>query len=138
MNYLFIEGYQEAAEKFAEESRLETTLNLSSLSDRTACRVAIQNGQVQEAIEKANDLDPLILDQCPKLYFHLQQQKLIELVREEKIEEAIAFAQNEMAPLGEDHVRFRGVFLCRDCRFREKRVSNLLFVFCVCVWLGQP
>jgi hypothetical protein len=44
------------------------------------------------------------LDTHPKLFFHLQQQKLIELIRNGKIEEAILFAQEELAPRGEEHV----------------------------------
>ncbi|KAA8491046.1 Glucose-induced degradation protein 8-like [Porphyridium purpureum] len=106
MNYLFIEGYQEAAIKFAEESRLETPLDLRALADRTECRVAIQNGDVQLAIEKANEIDPLILDHNSQLFFHLQQQKLIELIRQNKIDAAIDFAQNELAPRGEENPQF--------------------------------
>jgi glucose-induced degradation protein 8 len=34
-----------------------------------------------------------ILDTNPQLYFHLQQQKLIELIRAGKINEALEFAQ---------------------------------------------
>ena len=51
-----------------------------------------------------NDLDPEILDTNPKLFFHLQQQRLIELIRHNKVEEAIEFAQEELAPRGEEHV----------------------------------
>jgi hypothetical protein len=45
-----------------------------------------------------------ILDTNPELYFHLQQQKLIELIRMGKIEEALEFAQEELAPRGEENV----------------------------------
>lgn len=45
-----------------------------------------------------------ILDTNPELYFHLQQQKLIELIRSGKIEEALEFAQEELAPRGEENV----------------------------------
>ena len=45
-----------------------------------------------------------ILDTNPELYFHLQQQKLIELIRAGKINEALEFAQEELAPRGEENV----------------------------------
>jgi hypothetical protein len=47
-----------------------------------------------------------ILDTNPQLYFHLQQQKLIELIRAGKINEALEFAQEELAPRGEENVVF--------------------------------
>ena len=40
------------------------------------------------------------------LYFHLQQQRLIEYIRHGKIEEAIKFAQQELAPRGEEAPEF--------------------------------
>ena len=47
-----------------------------------------------------------ILDTNPGLFFHLQQQKLIEYIRQGQIAEAIQFAQEELAPRGEENVRF--------------------------------
>ena len=46
-----------------------------------------------------------ILDTNPQLFFHLQQQRLIELIRNGKIEEALEFAQEELAPRGEENVK---------------------------------
>lgn len=45
-----------------------------------------------------------ILDTNPQLFFLLQQQKLIELIRNGKTEEALEFAQEELAPRGEENV----------------------------------
>lgn len=50
-------------------------------------------------------LSSQILDTNPQLFFHLQQQRLIELIRAGKIEEALEFAQEELAPRGEENVR---------------------------------
>ena len=36
------------------------------------------------------------------LLFHLQQQKLIELIRDQRVDEAIEFAQNHLAERGEE------------------------------------
>jgi len=69
-------------------------------------RNAVQQGHIQEAIERVNDLNPEILDTNPKLYFRLQQQKLIELIRNGKIDEALLFAQDELAPQGEENKEF--------------------------------
>jgi hypothetical protein len=47
-----------------------------------------------------------ILDTNPSLFFHLQQQKLIELIRSGQITEALQFAQDELAPRGEESPQF--------------------------------
>jgi hypothetical protein len=47
-----------------------------------------------------------ILDTNPALYFHLQQQRLIELIRQGRVDDALVFAQQELAPRGEEHPEF--------------------------------
>ena len=47
-----------------------------------------------------------ILETRQALAFHLQQQRLIELVRQDNIEEALEFAQDYLAPQGEDNPAF--------------------------------
>ncbi|KAG0259606.1 Glucose-induced degradation complex subunit [Mortierella polycephala] len=106
MNYLIIEGYKDAAEKFSQESGAKPPVNLESIQDRMVVRTAIQRGHIEEAIERVNDLNPEILDTNPKLFFHLQQQRLIEYIREGRIMEALEFAQEELAPRGEENPEF--------------------------------
>lgn len=106
MNYLVIEGYKDAAEAFCEEAGILPGVNLDSIGDRMATRKALQSGDVQGAMEKANDLNPLILDENDTLFFHLQQQKLIELIRQGQIEKALDFAQEQLAPRGEENHDF--------------------------------
>ncbi|KAJ3416809.1 Glucose-induced degradation complex subunit [Chytridiales sp. JEL 0842] len=106
MNYLVVEGYKDAAEKFSAESGLQPSVQLDTIQDRMNIRTAIQVGNIEDAIEKVNDLDPEILDSNPKLYFHLQQQRLIEYIRRGRIEEALEFAQEELAPRGEENPEF--------------------------------
>ncbi|KAI7824742.1 CTLH/CRA C-terminal to lish motif domain-containing protein [Gamsiella multidivaricata] len=106
MNYLIIEGYKDAAEKFSQESGAKPPVNLESIQDRMVVRTAIQRGNIEEAIERVNDLNPEILDTNPKLFFHLQQQRLIEFIREGQIMEALEFAQEELAPRGEENPEF--------------------------------
>ncbi|KAJ2477348.1 hypothetical protein EV174_004648 [Coemansia sp. RSA 2320] len=103
MNYLIIEGYKDAAEKFSEESGQHSSVDLGSIEERMQIRFAVQNGDIKTAIERVNDLNPDILDTDPRLYFHLQQQHLIELIRQGNAEEALEFAQEELAPHGEEH-----------------------------------
>ena len=46
------------------------------------------------------------MDTNPALYFKLQQQKLIEFIRQGRIPEALQFAQDELAPRGEESPEF--------------------------------
>ncbi|KAG8365488.1 hypothetical protein BUALT_Bualt18G0110000 [Buddleja alternifolia] len=106
MNFLVTEGYVDAAEKFRAESGTEPDIDLATITDRMAVKKAVQCGNVEDAIEKVNDLNPEILDTNPQLFFHLQQQRLIELIRNGKVEEALEFAQEELAPRGEENQSF--------------------------------
>ncbi|XP_074269921.1 protein GID8 homolog isoform X1 [Silene latifolia] len=119
MNFLVTEGYVDAAEKFRQESGTEPDIDLATITDRMAVKKAVQCGNVEDAIEKVNDLNPEILDTNPQLFFHLQQQRFIELVRNKKIEEALEFAQEELAPRGEENQSFLEEL--------EKTVSLLAF-----------
>jgi len=103
MNYLVTEGFKEAAEKFKVESGLSPQVDLDTLDDRIKIRDAIQNGRIQEAISLVNSLHPELLDNNRYLYFHLQQQHLIELIREHNVEEALEFAQTHLAERGEEN-----------------------------------
>ncbi|KAM7525123.1 hypothetical protein LguiA_015025 [Lonicera macranthoides] len=106
MNFLVTEGYVDAAEKFRMESGTEPDIDLATITDRMAVKKAVQSGNVEDAIEKVNDLNPEILDTNPQLFFHLQQQRLIELIRNGKLQEALEFAQEELAPRGEENQSF--------------------------------
>uniref|UniRef100_A0ACD5TRY5 Uncharacterized protein n=2 Tax=Avena sativa TaxID=4498 RepID=A0ACD5TRY5_AVESA len=106
MNFLVTEGLVDAADRFRLESGTQPDIDLTSITDRMEVKRAVQAGNVQEAIEKLNDLNPTILDTNPQLYFHMQQQKLIELIRVGKINEALQFAQEELAPRGEENQVF--------------------------------
>jgi len=106
MDYLVIEGFKTAAEEFSREAGLSPSVNLESIESRMNIREALQRGDVGEAITRVNDLNPEILDTNPALYFRLQQQKLIEYIRQGRIGEALEFAQEELAPRGEENPEF--------------------------------
>ncbi|KAJ6925800.1 hypothetical protein NC651_010280 [Populus alba x Populus x berolinensis] len=71
---------------------------------------------LRTAIEKVNDLNPEISScenfacrywiQIRNCFFHLQQQRLIVLIRNGKVNEALQFAQEELAPRGEEDHSF--------------------------------
>jgi len=106
MDYLVIEGYKSAAEEFSQEANLTPPMDFESIESRMDIREALQRGDVEDAITRVNDLNPEILDTNPALYFRLQQQKLIEYIRHGRIADALQFAQDELAPRGEENPEF--------------------------------
>jgi glucose-induced degradation protein 8 len=106
MNYLVIEGYKEAAEAFRDEASVAPGVDLDSITDRVAARNALQEGDVVGAVAIANELNPLICDENEALFFHLKQQKLIELIRAGDVDAALAFAETDLAPLGQENREF--------------------------------
>lgn len=58
MDYLVIEGYKDAAERFSMESGLSPQVDLESIENRMNIRSAIQRGDVEDAIGRVNELDP--------------------------------------------------------------------------------
>jgi len=106
MDYLVIEGYKTAAEEFSREAGLDSPVDFESIESRMNIREALQRGDVGDAITRVNDLNPEILDTNPALYFRLQQQKLIEYIRQGRIADALQFAQEELAPRGEESPEF--------------------------------
>lgn len=106
MNYLIIEGHKEAAQCFSEEASVDPGIDLNTIGDRMATRMAVESGDIEGAMARANEMNPLILDENDSLFFHLQQQKLIELIRQGKVDAALDFAQEELAPRGEENREF--------------------------------
>ncbi|KAB7502641.1 Glucose-induced degradation protein 8-like protein [Armadillidium nasatum] len=74
MNYLVMEGFKEAAEKFSVEANIKPPMDLERLDERIKIRTAIQNGHIQEAMRMVTALHPEILDDNSKLFFHLQKE----------------------------------------------------------------
>lgn len=58
MDYLVIEGYKDAAQRFSTESGLNPQVDLESIENRMIIRSAIQRGDVEDAIGRVNELDP--------------------------------------------------------------------------------
>ena len=58
MDYLVIEGYKTAAEEFSKEADIPPSADINSIESRMSIREAVQRGDVEEAIERTNDLNP--------------------------------------------------------------------------------
>ncbi|KAJ3450298.1 glucose-induced degradation protein [Anaeramoeba flamelloides] len=93
MNYLVTEGFKEAAEEFQKETGTLPEVDLEELSSRREIRQSINEGNIQKSVELINELDPELFDNNPNLYFHLQKQKLIELIKSGNQQIALEFAQ---------------------------------------------
>ncbi|XP_023645900.1 protein GID8 homolog [Capsella rubella] len=104
MNLFVVEGYAEAVEKFQKESGTKPEADSASITGRLAVVKAIQSEDIDNAVEKLKDLNPEIL----KTNFHLNQQRLIEIIRSGNIDEALAFSQKELTPIGEQNRVFLG------------------------------
>mmetsp|Transcript_67369 Transcript_67369/g.140371 ORF Transcript_67369/g.140371 Transcript_67369/m.140371 type:complete len:279 (+) Transcript_67369:98-934(+) len=108
MNFLIIEGYKDTAENFSREATIDPGVDLSAISDRMQIRAALHSGDVDTAIERVNDLNPEILETNTGLLFHLQQQRLIEMIRQGQVKEALEFVQDELPSLCEENSAFLG------------------------------
>ena len=106
MNFLVTEGYVDAARALQRETGTDPGVDLAAIRDRMEIRRAVQSGDIEAAIERVNDLNPEILEERHELLFHLQRQRLIELIRRGAVAEALEFAQEQLAPRGEDNPEF--------------------------------
>ena len=68
-------------------------------------RNLIMTGRIDEAINEINDINSEILENNPHIHFELQKQKLIEIIKQNKIEEALLFAQNRLFPITQNNVK---------------------------------
>jgi hypothetical protein len=69
-------------------------------------RTYIIEGKIDEAINEINDINSEILENNSSIHFALQKQKLIEIIKLNKIEEALNFAQNKLFPITQNNVLF--------------------------------
>jgi glucose-induced degradation protein 8 len=70
-----------------------STEQLEHVNKRAQIRDAIHVGRIPQAIALIDQMYPDLLKTDSHLYFLLQQQHLIELIRQSNDEEALAFAQ---------------------------------------------
>ncbi|KIR30605.1 hypothetical protein I307_03716 [Cryptococcus deuterogattii 99/473] len=106
LDYLLIEGFSDAAVEFARETGLPADVDHAQVAERMEIRQAVEDGRVEEAVRRVNELDPEILDGNAPLLFHLHLLRLIELIRTEDLDTALAFATEELAPRGAQNPEF--------------------------------
>ncbi|KAI4206000.1 MAG: hypothetical protein LQ348_001121 [Seirophora lacunosa] len=111
MDYLISEGYPSAAQKFASEANIHPTSGVNSIQERIEVREAIHSGDIQNAIERINELNPLLLERDHSLHFALLRCQLVEMIRKcplhsDDPEPAINFAEKELAPRAPTNPQF--------------------------------
>ena len=72
------EGFKKAVLTFQKEGGVEPGIDMAMLDAQIKIRGTIESGAIQEAVELVNDIDPEVLDTNPSLFFHIQQQQLLE------------------------------------------------------------
>ncbi|XP_017049702.1 glucose-induced degradation protein 8 homolog [Drosophila ficusphila] len=97
MNYLVTEGYQEAAKRFMTEAAIKPSPNMDTIGDRMRIQDAIRVGQVRYAMDLATRIYPRLFETDNYVFFHMQQLRLIEMIRDQKMEKALKFAQSKTA-----------------------------------------
>eukprot|EP00479_Gromia_sphaerica_P007203 TRINITY_DN2314_c0_g1_i1.p2 TRINITY_DN2314_c0_g1~~TRINITY_DN2314_c0_g1_i1.p2 ORF type:complete len:126 (+),score=17.54 TRINITY_DN2314_c0_g1_i1:151-528(+) len=81
MDYLVYEGYSEAVQIFSEETGTTYKASMDSVTCRDRVKRSLENGDIAEAIDTLNKFDKNTLETNPKIHFKLQQQMLVELIR---------------------------------------------------------
>ena len=64
--YLLIEGFSEAAVEFARETGLPHDIDHAMIQERMEIREAVEDGRVEEAVRRVNELDP----EVSLVFFH--------------------------------------------------------------------
>ncbi len=97
-----IEGYKDGAKKFIKEANIDLSdpinndlkidFNEELMDQRMQVRKFILAGRIKDAVGLINEINPQILDKNPDLNFDMKKQQLIEIIKLNKVEEAIKFA----------------------------------------------
>jgi len=112
LDYLTAEGYPSAADRFSKEANLKPLEQQDSVVIRDQIKHDIHLGNIQNAIEAINEVNPQILDSDSSLHFALLRLQLIELIRTCNAEgggnvtPAISFAATHLAPRASTNPQF--------------------------------
>lgn len=58
LDYLLVEGFSDAALSFAKETGQPADIDQSMIQERMEIREAVEDGRVEEAVRRVNELDP--------------------------------------------------------------------------------
>lgn len=100
LDYLMHEGLGGVAAEFARNNNM--TFQMSSfLMHRTGIREAIEEGNIDLAIGRINNLNAEIIDGNRELYYFLMEQKACEQMQRSDVEEVLEFVRSELSGLVE-------------------------------------
>ena len=100
-NYLFIQGYCQPLKKFLSEAKIQFDFDEKLLNQRFLIRQLITTNQIEKAIQEINSIDKNILIENKVINFVLQRQILFNYIKENKLQEALNFAKDNLLPLSE-------------------------------------
>ncbi|KAI0105487.1 CTLH/CRA C-terminal to lish motif domain-containing protein [Nemania sp. FL0031] len=100
IDYLLRQGYVGSARELAQARDIELLVDIDTFEQMNRIRQCILNGSVQEALAwcTAGDTKKELRKMDSNLEFMLRYQQYIEIVRNRKIDEAIAHARRYLAP----------------------------------------
>ncbi|KAI1322926.1 ran binding protein in the microtubule-organising centre [Xylariaceae sp. FL0255] len=102
LDYLTVAGYSNAAAKFSAEANLQPQQPTPAIQQRQNINAFILGGEIENAINELNEIDPSILDNNSHLHFALLRLQLVELIREcncspdRDITAALEFAKSQL------------------------------------------
>lgn len=76
------------------------------MKERVSIRELIHKGKIDEAIYSIKSSKPEIFDTNPEFLFDLQLQKLIEMIKENLVDESLDYAKKELLPKVENNPTF--------------------------------
>ncbi|GMR56866.1 hypothetical protein PMAYCL1PPCAC_27061, partial [Pristionchus mayeri] len=98
IEYLVIEGYPDAARTLAAEANVRLDeQDWEGIEKRVAIKKDILAGRIAEAIEKLDVLCPGMIARDDSVRFDLYQQRFLELVREDDIEQALNWSSEKLS-----------------------------------------
>ncbi|SCN28007.1 RanBPM and CLTH-like protein, putative [Plasmodium berghei] len=98
MNYFCVHRMYDVALEFQKETNIKPDMPIETVKLRYLIQDNIMNNKIEEAIEHINNLDERILKKHKDLIFYLKKQKLLKLILNNNISEAIIYSQQELAP----------------------------------------
>lgn len=99
LNHFILEANLEAVEEFEQESGQRVEYDKELLIKRSEIRKLLIKGNIDQAINMINDIDEEILLFNKKLNFELLKLKLIEMIKLNKIKDALTFAKESVFPV---------------------------------------
>ena len=97
LNYLQVEGFEEAAEHMKKEAGIKSKSS-EPMGERVNVRKAIQSGEMEDARRRLGEAYPGVAEDT-YLDFVLKKQQLIEVIRRGDCEAALDFARDEISTI---------------------------------------